>query len=96
MDWSVLEKIGIAGVAVVGFWIMYQVFILFMKQWGASTEALNRNSESYEQLSRVFGQAHERELEFHREMMHVSNDTNRKVTELHREFLEKRQQRNLQ
>ena len=90
MEWAILEKVGIAGVALGGFWIMYQLFILFMNQWGASTEALNRNSDGYEKLSKVFEQSHEREMEFQKEMLSVSQDTNDKVTEMHRELLDKK------
>lgn len=88
MDWAILEKVGIAGVAVAGFYVMYRVFILFMEQWSASTQALNRNSDGYEKLSKVFEQSHEREMEFQRDMMHISKDTNEKVTKLHQELVE--------
>ena len=90
MDWAILEKVGIAGVAVAGFWVMYQVFIMFMKQWGASTEALNRNSDAYKELSKVFENAHERDLEFQKDMVGLSKDTNQKVSELHRELVERK------
>ena len=90
MDWSILEKVGIAGVALGGFWIMYKIFVLVMNQWNASTEALNRNTKGYEQLSKVFEIAHERDLEFQKEVMHLAKDTNRKVAELHNELVNRK------
>lgn len=92
MDWAVLEKVGIAGVAVVAIWAMYKVFVVFMNQWSNSTDALNRNTEGYKSLSRVFEIAHERDLEFQKEMMSLSKDTNRKVEELHTELVKQKYQ----
>lgn len=92
MDWSVLEKVGIAGVAVVAIWVMYKVFTLFMNQWGNSTDALNRNTEGYRHLARILETSHERDIEFQKELLTLSKDTNRKVDELHTELVKQKYQ----
>lgn len=85
-----LEKAGIAGICIAVLIVGYKVFQLFIGQWknstdaqNISTEALNRNTQSFEQLSAVFERQHEREIQFQQEVRTTMHDTHRKVSELH-------------
>lgn len=90
MDWTTMEKAGIAGVAIFALWCGLQMCKLMMNQWKSSTETVGKNTEAFIQLSNVFEKQAERELEFQRETtallksgIETGQDTNRKVTEIH-------------
>lgn len=89
-EFAGLEKAGIAGVCIALMIVGYKIFQLFINQWknstdaqNISTEAVNRNTQSFEKLSAVFEKQHERELQFQQEVRTTMHDTHRKVTELH-------------
>lgn len=67
MDYTIIEKIGIAGVAFVAIYFGYKMMEIFIAQWKVSTEAINRNTESFEKLTEVVDRAAKREQEFQRE-----------------------------
>lgn len=86
-----LEKGGILVVAVVSLIVFYKVFTLFMEQWKNSTDAVNKNTTAFDNLSKVFEQSSQREMLFQQEVMQklnhgvdVAKDTNERVRELQR------------
>jgi hypothetical protein len=92
LDWgAVIEKGGIATISVVALFIGYQVTKLFIGQWKASTDAMDRNTQGYEKLTEVFTKSAEMEEQFQKEVVgmlrqghYIAEDTNRKVHEIHR------------
>lgn len=91
LDITVLEKVGIAGVAFGILYFGFQLFKLFMAQWKDSSDAVNKNTEAFTGLARVLEQSNEREIEF---QAHVKQKldasevremaTLEKVNEIHR------------
>jgi hypothetical protein len=97
-----LEKVGIAGLAIVTLWVFFKIFQLFMGQWKQSTDAVNRNSKSFEKLSAVFEKQAEREEKFQHtvisaiaESARIATDTNAKVSEIHGNLVLKRRTGNI-
>jgi hypothetical protein len=87
---SGLEKFGIAGITIAILIVGYKLFLVFIQQWKSSTDAVNRNSKSFEKLSTVFERQAVRDEKFQERVLfelndssRVAIDTNKKVTELH-------------
>lgn len=94
-DWSVIEKGGIAVISVTVIYFGYHVFRLVVEQWKNSTDAVNKNTEAFLELSKVFERSHEREVEFQKEALEIlreshklNRDTNIKVREIHDKIIE--------
>lgn len=99
-DWSVLEKVGIGGVAAMIIYFGFQVVKLVLKQWenstaaqNSSTAALDKNTEAFERLSDVFAKQAEREVEYQERTLRMLKDgatvaaeTNRIVHEINRKI----------
>src|SRR5690606_20558054 len=66
---EIIEKIGLGGITLVILIGAYRIFILFLDRWQESTEALNRNSDAYQQLSQVFEESLKHEIEFREKQM---------------------------
>lgn len=91
------EKMGVVGITIGVMFFFYKVFIIFVDQWknsnetqDRSTDALNRNTASFEKLSAVFEKQAERDIEFQQAVTQILakntsmlNNTHRKVSELH-------------
>jgi len=89
-DLSLLEKISIGGVCFAIIYFGFQVFKIFVTQWQNSTDAVNKNTNAFNELSKVFERAHEREAEFQayaKEKLEASEQrektTLKKVIEIH-------------
>lgn len=92
-----LDKIGITAVSIAIMYFGFKVFQIFTTQWKQSTEAVNRNTKSFEKLSAVFEKSNEREMEFQKNVMAMLSDgnklivdTHKKVGELHGSLIHKR------
>lgn len=85
-----LDKVGIAGVAIAILWFGFKVFQIFVQQWKQSTDAVNRNSKSFEKLSVVFEKQSAREEKFQENVLATIGDTHIKVTELHGTLVQNR------
>lgn len=88
-DWTIVEKIGMGGIAFLLIFFGNKILMFLLHQWKASTDALNRNTEGYKQLSKIFEQTSEREIKFQQESLLLMKDTNSKVDELHRKIIKK-------
>jgi hypothetical protein len=86
--WAVMKDIGAAGLGVIALWLFYKIFTMFIEQWGKSTEAINRNTETHKEMQEVFQKSHEREIEFQKEVIILLKDTHKKVNILHSEFID--------
>lgn len=82
-DWTAIKEAGVIGLSVVLIIVGFQAFKIIVAQWKSSTDAVNKNTEAFTELSRVFERSHERELEFHAEMRERVKDTQKKVREIH-------------
>lgn len=85
----VLEKVGIAGICLAVIFFGYQLFKLFLAQWQNSTDAVNKNTEAFLELSNFFKKANEREEAFQKQIMEqvedgvsVAKDTNKRVRDI--------------
>jgi hypothetical protein len=94
LDLSILESVGIGGVAVVALYFSFQVFRIFIAQWRSSTDSIDKNTEAFQKLSDVFEKQSQREQEFQdhalkllNENKTTSEDTNKKVTDIHKKFI---------
>jgi hypothetical protein len=83
VNWGSVDKIGGIGLAVIILFVGYKMFQLFISQWKNSTEAVNNNTTAFQELSRVFERANEREIEWQKEAMEIMKDTNKKVKDIH-------------
>lgn len=81
--WSVAKDIGVGAISVVALYLLYKVFILFIEQWGKSTEAINRNTETHKEMQDIFNKSYEREIEFQKEVIIILKDTHRRVVDMH-------------
>lgn len=88
------ELVGTGVITITVVFFGYKMVELFVAQWKASTEALNRNTASFEKLSDVFEQANKNEESFREAVMMAQKqllehelDTNKKVTELHKKLV---------
>lgn len=70
VDWTALEKVGIAGICLAVIIFGFRVFSIVIEQWGKSTDAVDKNTKAFEKLADVFEKQAERELEF-QERMHA-------------------------
>lgn len=89
-DWSVLNKVGISGICLAIIYFGFQAFRIIIAQWQNSTDAVNKNTNAFMELSKVFERSHEREVEFQaytKEKLEASEErekkTLKKVTEIH-------------
>lgn len=87
LDWEAISEIGGIGVAVITLIIGYRVLNNFIS-------ALNRNTESFENLSKVFKNQAEVERQFQANIIQymkddreVLNDTNRKVNRIYNQIV---------
>lgn len=94
---EIIEKIGLGGITLVILIGAYQIFIMFLDRWQESTEALNRNSDAYQQLSQVFEESlkhemefREKQMSFQREMTTLTKQTYDKVSEIHEEVVKRK------
>ena len=85
-DPSIFKDIGIGGLAMFALWIFYKSFIFFIERWKESTDAINRNTETHENLSEVFRIFHEEHKAFERKIIGITEDTNKKVTDIHKDL----------
>jgi hypothetical protein len=84
LDWTtILEKIGIAGICFAVIVVGFKLFTIFIDQWKNSTDAVNKNTEAFTELSNVFKQSSQREIEWQEKAMHLMKDTNKKVKDIH-------------
>lgn len=91
IDWAVIKEMGGLGIAVVAFIFVWNVFKVVTSQWKASTEAVNKNTEAFNELSKVFKKSHERELEFQAEILETMKETHLKVAEIHATVVPKKE-----
>lgn len=82
-DWSAIEKAGGIGIAIAVIFVGYKLFQLFIQQWQNSTDAVNNNTTAFQELSKVFEKANEREIEWQEKAMDIMKDTNKKVKDIH-------------
>jgi type II secretory pathway pseudopilin PulG len=80
---EVLEKAGIAIVAIVALIIFAKLGGVFIQQWQNSTDAVNKNTSAFQELSKVFERANEREKEWQDEALGIMKSTHKKVTDIH-------------
>jgi hypothetical protein len=92
-DWSMLEKVGIAGICLALIYFGFQAFKLVLTQWQNSTDAVNKNTQAFVDLSNFFKKANEREEAFQKEIMKelrdgvdVAKDTNERVKDIQRKL----------
>src|SRR4051812_32459383 len=95
-DLSMLEKLGITGVVALALIVVIfgiksglQLFQLFMEQWKNSTDAVNKNTDAFMELSNFFKRANEKEEQFQKDIMaelrdgvRVARDTNERVKDI--------------
>lgn len=93
-NWTALEQVGIAGVALGAIYFGYKIVSLFIEQWRVSTEAINRNTESFEKLTEIVDRASKREQDFQKEasgllyeILDISRDTGRTTRKIYDKFL---------
>lgn len=89
-DWGALKGVGVGGICIAIIYFGFQMFKIFIEQWKNSTDAVNKNTEAFAELSKVFERSHERELEFQdyaKEKLQASEErekkTLKKVIEIH-------------
>lgn len=82
-NWATLDKVGTVGVCVVILIVGYKIFQVFIDQWKNSTEAVNKNTSAFTELSRVFERANEREIDWQERAMDIMKETNKKVKDIH-------------
>jgi hypothetical protein len=90
---SGIAEYGVGIVAIVVIYLLVSGIVKgFLEMWkrsvdsqDKSTDALNRNSEAYQQLSNVFKASHEREIEFQKESLVLLRDIHSKTTDIHAE-----------
>lgn len=80
-DLSILKDVGIGGIAIFALHILYKCFLFFIEIWKESTEAINRNTETHNNLKTVFEAFHESNEEFQKNAMLIMKDTNETVKE---------------
>lgn len=92
-DWSLLKDIGIGGVSALALFLFYKAFIFFIGQWKESTDAINRNTDTHENMKEVFQAFHEDHKKFQEEAIGIMSDTNKtvrkidkKVNDLHERY----------
>lgn len=90
VDWSSFKELGGLGVSAIAIYFGYRMVVLFIDQWRVSTEALNRNTDSFKKLSEVFETQSTLEREFQKEVLRIIHDsheivadTSRKVTRIY-------------
>lgn len=92
MDWKIItETVSIGGLGVVAIYLIFKMVVLFMEQWHYSTDAVNKNTGAFTQLSEVLERTNQREMEFQERALEVlqannelAKDTNRKVSDIQR------------
>lgn len=78
-DWSIIEKAGIGGVCLAIIFFGFQAFKIVISQWQNSTDAVNKNTDAFMELSKVFERSHEREVEFQAYTKEKLQDHDRKL-----------------
>lgn len=93
-DWAAFDKLGALGISALALFAGYRIVVMFVGQWKVSTEAINRNTDSFEKLSEVFETQSKREKEFQVEVLHMMHDsyslvsdTSRKVTHMYHKMV---------
>jgi hypothetical protein len=94
MDWKIItETVSIGGLSVVAIYLIFKMVVLFMEQWQNSTEAVNKNTGAFTQLSEVLERSNQREMEFQERALAVlqannelAKDTNEKVSDIQRKI----------
>lgn len=85
VDWTVvLEKSGIGGALILLIYFGFQGFKLMINQWKSSTEAVNKNTKAFVQLSHVFEKSSQREIEFQKEIMKLLNEGQYTIKDTHK------------
>ena len=82
LDLSLLKDIGIGGISLYFVHVLYKCFSFFIQIWKESTDAINRNTETHNNMKAVFEVFHENNKEFQENAMVLMKDTNKKVTEM--------------
>lgn len=85
-DWAALKDVGVGGLGMFALYLMYKSFIFFTERWKESTDAINRNTETHQNLTNVFQSFHAESQEFQKEAMDLLKDTNDKVKDIHKDF----------
>lgn len=83
MEEILFGKLAELGLGVVALVILYLIVKMFVEMWGRSTDAINRNTNGFEQLSEVLAKSHERDIQFQKDAMKLMRDTHDKVDEIH-------------
>ena len=86
-DFSILKDVGIGGIAIFALHILYKCFLFFIEIWKESTEAINRNTETHNNLKTVFEAFHESNEKFQKDAMVLMKDTNEIVKDTNRKVL---------
>lgn len=89
-DWKIIQEITSGGVGIVAIFFGYKVVMVFIDLWRTSTDAINRNTESFNKLSEVVDRATARDIEFQKATMEILHDiketsleTNRYARRMH-------------
>lgn len=94
LDWkTIMETASVAGVCFAALYFGFKLIVLFFAQWKDSTEAVNKNTGAFTQLSEVLERSNQREMQFQNraiELLEANNtlakDTNAKVIDIHRKI----------
>jgi hypothetical protein len=78
-----LEKAGIALVSLGALFVIFKFGMVFIQQWQNSTDAVNKNTAAFQELSKVFERANEREKEWQDEALGIMKSTHSKVKDIH-------------
>lgn len=78
-DFSILKDIGIGGLGAFALYLFYKIFIFFIERWKESTDAINRNTDTHENLNQVFQIFYAENKQFQDKALDLMNDTNKKV-----------------
>lgn len=84
-----LGKVGIGGICILLIIVGYKLFQLFLEQWKNSTDAVNKNTTAFMNLTTVFKESSERDERWQRQVMETlqdgvstGQDTNRRVRDI--------------
>ena len=83
IDFSILKDIGIGGICLYFVHVLYKCFTFFIQIWKESTEAINRNTDTHNNMKEVFEVFYENNNEFQKNAMVIMKDTNELVKETH-------------
>lgn len=82
-DWNAIKEAGVIGICIVLLIVGFKLFNIFIQQWQNSSDAINKNTSAFQELSKVFERANEREIEWQDKAMDIMKDTHKKVKDIH-------------